>query len=883
MFTPSAPRLALRALGMAPVLSLLLACQTLWPASSREGSVHTTLSNGLRVVLVEDHSAPVVALSVWVRTGSADERPDEAGMAHVFEHMLFKGTERRAVGEIAATVEASGGNINAFTSYDMTVYHITMASRDVATGVDVLADSVLHSTFDPAELAKETEVVVEEIRRGEDSPGQVLSKELFSIAYADHPYRDPVIGTEASVRSFTRDGLLAFHRRWYVPSNMTFVAVGDFERASMLQKVEQGFASAPAADATHGRPPEPEQSGARAVVLHRPFQQTLFGIAYPATRFADPDTAYLDLLSSVLGGGESSRLYRNVKDRLGLVHSIGAAAYTPFDRGMFFIDAQLEPANVEAALAATLHEIERLRERGPSPAELERARVNLLASEVRERETMDGQARKFGYYETLAGGLEAERAYLDRIQGATAEDVQRVAAAYLRPDRANVAVLLPEGVRPELTPPAVLAAYVPRGQGERAPNREELAGGIFRYTLPNGLRVIVKPVHTIPLVSLRAAFLGGQLAETPETQGLTSFLAEALDRGTEHRSSAQLATDVEDLAGSLAGFSGRNSFGITAEFLTRTLDSGLEIFTDVLLHPAFDPLELSKLKRDRLAALERREDDLSAKAFELFADGLYPGHPYRFSLIGTPETIEKLDRARLVEYWSTYAIPQNGVLAVVGDVDPDSVVAKLEALLEEWNPADRAQLPPRQLPPEPSAPREITVQKDKQQVHLVVGFPGLAIGDPDVPALEVLTQILSGQGGRLFLELRDRQSLAYALTAFEIEGVDPGSFGVYIASAPDKLDQSREGVMGELRRVLEEPISPGEVARAKNYLIGSRAVSMQRYAAQAGTLALDELYGLGATWNLDYAARIEAVALEDVTAIAHRIIRLDTPVIAIVK
>ena len=196
----------------------LLACANLPAFIARdkagleENILQTTLDNGLKVVIAEDHSSPVVALNVWVRVGSADERADEAGMAHVFEHMLFKGTERRAVGEIARTVEAAGGNINAFTSFDMTVYHITMASRDAATGIDVLADAVRFSTFDAEELLREREVVVEEIRRGEDSPNRALSQGVFSLAYREHPYRLPVIGTEESVRGFSREQLLDFHK-----------------------------------------------------------------------------------------------------------------------------------------------------------------------------------------------------------------------------------------------------------------------------------------------------------------------------------------------------------------------------------------------------------------------------------------------------------------------------------------------------------------------------------------------------------------------------------------------------------------------------------------------------------------------------------------------
>jgi zinc protease len=276
----------------------------------------TTLDNGLKVILVEDHSAPVVALNVWVHAGSADERLDQWGMAHVHEHMLFKGTEKHGVGEIAATVEGAGGNINAFTSYDMTVYHITMASRDAAVGVDVLADAMLHSSFDATELAKEEEVVIEEIKRSDDSPDSVISKAIFETAYQTHPYHREVIGTQESVRSFTREGLIEFYRHWYVPNNMAFVAVGDFSAPVMLEQVKKAFAGAePRSDLAHPRASEPPQTAARAVVVPSEFEQSLLGVAWKGTAFKDSDTAYLDLLAIVLGGGDSSRLYREVKDR----------------------------------------------------------------------------------------------------------------------------------------------------------------------------------------------------------------------------------------------------------------------------------------------------------------------------------------------------------------------------------------------------------------------------------------------------------------------------------------------------------------------------------------------------------------------------------------
>ncbi len=878
------PGLLLLILGALACASNTPVIEAIQQPRSKEKVLRTTLENGLKVIVAEDHSAPVVALNVWVRTGSADERDDEAGMAHVFEHMLFKGTERRAVGEIARTVEAAGGNINAFTSFDMTVYHITMASRDTATGIDVLADAVRFSAFDPEELAREREVVIEEIRRGQDSPGRALSQAMFDLAYQRHPYRLPVIGTEESVLGFSREQLLAFHARWYVPNNMAFVAVGDLDPETVMGQIRAAFADAsPNPDLGHERPPEREQHEPRALVLRRSFEHTLLGMAFPITSFSEDDTAYLDLLSSVLGGGDSSRLYRDVKDRAQLVHGIGASAYTPLDAGLFFVDATLEPENIEPTLTAVREQIERLQQFGPSDTELERARVNILSHEVREKETVQGQARKFGFYETLAGGLEQEAVYMDRIRRATTADIKRVAASYLRPERANVVVLLSEAGRPELDSAALLAAYGSSSETHRDFAVEDLGHGIRRYQLANGLRVVVRPNHAVPLVSMRLSFLGGLLAEDEETQGLSSFLSEMLEKGTDQRSAAQLAADIEGIAGGLTGFSGRNTFGISAEFLSESLDTGLELFADVLLNPAFEAQEIEKLRSETLAALKRREDSLAQKAFELFAEGLYPGHPYRFPMIGNAASVESFDRELLQATWQRYARPRNGVLSIVGDVDPDAVVEAIALRLASWDGAEPVELPERRMPPAADAPRELSIEKGKQQVHIVIGFPGLALDDPDQPALEVLTQILSGQGGRLFLELRDRRSLAYSVSAFSIEGVDPGSFGVYIASAPDKLDESLDGLRTELQRLLDDPITPDEIERSKAYLIGTHAVSLQRYSAQASVLSLEELYGLGATHFLTYEASIEAVTLDDLKRVAHRIINLDAPLVAIVK
>jgi len=681
----------------------------------------------------------------------------------------------------------------------------------------------------------------------------------------------------------TRERLLEFFHHWYVPNNMTFVVVGDIAPDQALTQIREAFSgSRPDLELQHPRGVEPEPERALARVVPSEFQQTLLGIAYKITGFEDADTPYLDLLSGVLGGGDTSRLYRSVKDRQQLVHSIGSSSYTPRDAGLFMIDAALEPAKLGASVNAIAQEVHRLRDLGASEAELERARINLLASKIHERETMEGQANNLGYYEAIGGGIEHEHAYLEAVRRATTGDLLRVARKYLMPERARVVAVLEKGA--EAPTDAALLQALNDGSGT---GRTQLAGneihpGIWQYQLPNGLRVIVKPVRSIPLVSLHLAMRGGQLAESTDRQGLSTFLAEMLERGTTQRSAAQFAAEVEDIAGSLSGFAGRNSFGLQAQFLKESLDTGLELMADVILRPALDAGEIEKVREEHLAAIKRREDSLSSKALELLQKGLYDAHPYAFLTLGTEASVAAIDRDALRGYLDAYAHPSNAVLSVVGDVEPESVVEALGAHLGEWSGPPAIEFPSHTVPLLHRV-QELSLAKQRSQVHVMLGFPGLRVDDPDVPALHVLTQVLSGQGGRLFLELRDRQSLAYQVQASSLEGLDPGMFMVYIASALEKEQQARDGVRSELVKLLDGGVSEEELVRARSYLVGSYSVSLQRLGTQASLLSLDELYGLGARRSVDYPQRIAAVTKADVERVARRVIDLKIPITAMVK
>ena len=857
------------------------------PSALGSSPVHlTTLENGLTVLLRELHVAPVAEVQVWAAVGSADERPGEGGLAHFHEHMLFKGTERRGVGEIAAAVEGVGGRINAYTTFDLTCYHATLPSSELGVGLEVLADSVQHSVFDPEEVDREIEVVLEEIRSAEDDPHHVLSDALFRTAYQVHPYRAPILGSAEEVATFTREKLSSFYHRWYTPDKLAVVAVGDFEIPRLLEEIRSFFAEARSGKALRNRPSEPEQTALRTTLLRRPFERACLDLSWSTVEFRHPDAPLLDLLAFILGEGESSRLVQRVKEEFGLVDRIDASSFTPLDPGLFAAVADLDPGSALLAVEAVLRETELLRAEPVAEDELEKARANFLAGQHWERESVSGVARKIGNFHLIAGDHRREAEYLERIRTATTAELQRAAKQWLTPHRLTVGAVLPEGAEPGLDASAVEEA-VARGVGAASrafhrPRTREQISGIHSYELENGAQLHVVPRREVPVVAIRAVMLGGLLAETAETAGISNFLAGMWLRGTRARSAADFARQVESLAADIDGFSGRNSIGLSLDATSEKLLPALDLFAEVVLAPAFAAEEIERERRDTLAVIARREDRLAVRVFDLFCKTHFRTHPYGLPIPGTPDAVNGIRREDLIAHHARLARPDNLVIAVVGDVDPDDIAAHLARRLGslDGEPFDAA-LP--EVEPAPSEIRVAEEHKDRAQAHLVIGFRGLTVQDEDREALEVIAQILGGHGGRLFRELRDRRGLAYSVSALNVEGVAVGFFAAYVATAAEKLEEARRGMLEELSRITESPPSEEELLRAQRYLIGNFAIEQQRSAVRALHVALDARYGLGPDADRGYPDRIRRITPEDVLRVARRIIDLEAYTLAAIR
>ncbi|HEY4243962.1 MAG TPA: pitrilysin family protein [Kofleriaceae bacterium] len=845
--------------------------------------VHThRFDNGLTLHVAAGHAAPVAAVQAWVGVGSADEGPREAGLAHLVEHMLFKGSRGYGLGELARAIERGGGEINAWTAFDHTVYHAVLGKGAVELAIDALGDALLAPRVDPDELMREREVIREEIRQGSDDPSRAVAQQLFATAFAQHPYRRPVIGTAESVARLAERDVLSLFRRFYVADNMTLVVAGDIEPARVVRAVAARFRGMPAGRPTRSFAEEPAQTAPRASCAHAPVSEAYLaaGFHVPAARHSD--LAALEVAAILLGQSESARLPRLLGARDELVTSAYANVHALRDPGMFVLTATARPGDAHAALGGLTKQAGALADDLTSD-ELEVARLSVEAAFVRQLETVQGRARSLGWHAAVTGDPQFGHVYLDRVRAVRRHDVARVVRGYLTPENASVAAVLPAGKRAtaEARTRWAKQAETRVRKGLAAPAKAA-APVEQRVVLASGATILVRRDPSVPVVAMRAVWRGGQRAEDAAHAGASTLLARMITRGCGTRSADEVADRIDRLGGSLAGVAGRNSFGFAAEWLGRAWQPGLDLLADCIVSPALPSEELVRERRTLLDDQAAQADSPSQVAFRAFSEALYGDHPYARDVLGTPDAVAALSRADLESFYRTQ-YPLSGLtLAIVGDVDIAEVIAAAKLRFDNA-PVVAAAKPPAAAAPSISAPREVYRYLDRAQAHLVIGYPGATVDAPDRFALEVLVAILGGQGGRLFAELREKQALVYRVSAHSIEGVDPGFVAVYLSCAPEKLADAVAAVRAELLRIRTDGVTPAELARAQQYLIGSHQIAMQRRAAVANALAYHEAYGLGwQAWS-QYDDAIRAVTPGAIAAAAAAYLRPDREVIATVR
>jgi zinc protease len=826
------------------------------------------LPNGLTIIVQEDHSAPVASVQALCATGSIyEDQHLGAGLSHILEHMLFKGTKTRSTNEIAQKIQDVGGYINAYTSFDRTVFWIDVPKEGVNTALDVLADAMMNSTLPPEEYQKEQEVIRREFAMGMDDPDRMAGLLLFATAYQRHPYRFPVIGELEIYNQLTQEQVMEYYKTRYVPNNLTFVVVGDVE----AEKVHQQFADLSKAYPEKSLKPlfiptEPPQLGRREVHQEFATELTHLSLAWHIPEVTNPDVPALDLLSTILGDGRSSRLYRRVREEAGLAFSVSAFSYTPGDPGLFGIDATVDPKKREAAEQLALRIVDEVKQAGVTADELAKARKITLSHHLGALTTMRGQASDIGSNWLLTRNLNFSHDYLDAVQKVTPDDIKRVAATYLTENNLTVISLNPKGS---------LAA---KAEGAKAP----AAGEIQKFELSNGLRLLVREDPRLPLVGMGAVFRGGLLAETPQDNGITRLMAKVLLKGTKTRTAEQIANEIEAVGGSISSDAGNNSFSVSLDVMKPDIKLGVDVLSDVLLNATMPEKAIAREKEIQIASIQQEEEQLTTVARNIMRQALFPQHPYALRSNGSVESVQRLAQKDLLEFRDRYVVAKNGVMYVFGNVKASEVKQLIEQALDKLKAGTIALTDAK--PPVPLGKTEsVESRKDKAQGVIVVGFRGASLSSPDRYALELIDEASSDLGSRFFVRIREQMGLAYYVGASQMQGLVPGLFAFYLGTDPQKIEPVKTALLDEIHKLANEGLTPEESARAKKKLIGQQEIANQSNDAFGYHCALDELYGLG----FDYYKRLEhdvnAVTLDDIKRVAAKYFRDQPYVLATVR
>jgi zinc protease len=830
----------------------------------REPVERTVLPNGLTLLVKSDRSAGLASVQVWVRTGSIHEGGQlGAGLSHFLEHMLFKGTTRRTGREISATVQANGGYINAYTTFDRTVYYIDLPSEHLEVAVDVLADAVLHSTLPEDEVVREKDVILREIAMTRDDPENRLWDALFATAFREHPYRQPIIGHEDVFSAADRNALLDYYRERYVPNNMVVVIAGDVGTAEARASVERHFGGAPRSRlAPVLVPAEPLQLGPRSLHRFENVEIVRAELAWPIPGLTDPSAPVLDLLSLVLGGGESSVLWQEIREKRRLVHSIGASSWNPGSSGLFCISFTCDAGKRAEAEAAILRVLASYCvPRKFKPQQIRKAYRQSVVGEINTCKTMSGQASRLGIAEVVVGDLEFSRTYFDRLRRVGAGDLGRALKAYLLPDR-----LISVSLEPESAGKAAGQAKAATSPSDR-PDFEELR-------LSNGARILYQQDRRLPNLHLRLVVHGGPSSEAAGRRGSSALLATLLSKDTRRRSAAEVARRIEEVGGSFGAYSGDNTLGMAAEVLPPDAERALGLIADAVLTPSFRPETLAIERDAQLAGLREENDDVVAFARRLLRRKFFGKHPLAFSAMGDEQGVAATEPGDLAALWKRLLVGPGVVLSVAGDFEPARLIPKIEAFLLQI-PKGKP-LPAGPLFEGPAEAGDFIEKQPREQAVVLQAFPGPVIDAADFHVGDVADELFSGMASRLFERVRDQKGLAYFVRSGRVSGRSAGMFYFIAGTQPGKESEVLEEIGLEIARVQAGGVSMEELRRCQVRLKAGRRKALQTNSARAMQAALDVLQGRSASYWKQHDSLIDAVTLADLSGFARRYLQKAT-------
>ena len=857
-----------------------------------------TLPNGLEVILYENHKLPLVAVDLWYHVGPVNEIAGRTGFAHLFEHMMFEGSEH--VGEKAHVkyLEGAGASdINGTTNYDRTNYFETLPSNQLELALWLESDRMgfLLETLDRAKLTNQRDVVRNERRQGEGTPYELADEEVGHLLFPKaHPYYGNVIGSHADIEAARLNDVRDFFQHYYTPNNASVAIAGDFDRVKVKALVEKYFAPIPRGpDVEKPAVVTPPIESERRATVTDTVQLPRVSIAWLTPEAFKPGDAEADFFLRVLGGGKTSRLYRKLVYEQQIAQSVRCANESLILTSMAACDVTARPGvKPEDLQAAIDKEIALLREKGPTQAELDGARTELLTSKIRGLQRLGGfggvadMMDRYNQYLGDPGYLPKDIA---RYQAVTTASVREIGQKVFGSNQRVVVYAVPgkkvtddvprspedTDAKAIVTPPYPQQfenAQSWRKDAPKAGPPPELHLPVPKaFALKNGLKIYLVEEHTLPVVSAALVDLAGGGENPADKPGLAAFTAQMLTEGTRDRSSVELADDVHSIGAQLVSAATVDNAAASIGVLSNNTDAALALLSDVSLHPAFKPEEVERIRKQRLVAIQQEGDQPVATAVRVGRKALYGDHPYGYPNSGTTASVKAIKREQLQQFWSEHYAPGNAALFLAGDVTEPEARRLAEKDFGSWTAGGGATTAP--IPQAPANPARRVVIVDKPgapQTALIAFGLGVPRSTPDYPALNVMNSVLGGLfSSRINMNLREKNGFTYG--AFSEFLFDRGD-GPFLAGARVRTDvtgpAARE-LFAELNRMRTDPATEDELRLAKENALRSLPGNFETVADTAQLMAEIFTYGLPVNYYQTLPRQYEEVTAAEVEKAAE--------------
>jgi zinc protease len=833
--------------------------------ASKPGDLFVVLKNGLTLLVHQQPSAEVVSTQVFVRAGSALEgKYMRAGLSHYLEHVVAGGTTRSFTEEQAKErIMAMGGKTNAYTSFDRTVYFINTGEDHWQDALDLLLSYVSENVIDPKEVAREKQVIQQEMKLGESNPHNELWKLFIQTAYQINPVRYPVIGYEDVFVQQSREALLDYYKQRYQPENIIVALAGNVQASKVLQFVAEKTRNfLPGTSDQVVLPEEPLQGSLRWEEKEVPIARLVEAmIGFPSVNAYEKDVYALDVLAQIMGEGETCRLHCRLKEDQNKVFSVSASNWTPaFVRGQFIISVSMSPSEWPSVIKEIQEETDLFKTVPITAEELDKAKKTAIAQHVFEQESVSSEAASLASSYLLSGNPYFDEQYVDGVRSVTKEEVQAVANRYLVTNRMNVAVIKP------------LSAEVQKVAVAECPPVK--IPQVEYSRMDNGLKTLIKQDAGLPMVTLQLYGTGGLSMETLDRPGLSSFTAELLTAGTKSTKKLDLLRKVENAGGEISAQSDNNTYHVSIQVLKEDFDWALNLLADIAQNAQFPHDEIEKQRQDTLTAIKKSDESWQVEVMKLFKKNYFQKASYINDKLGTVESVSAFTRDDILAFYHKMVNPTHSVLAIYGDIDPQKTNRLIKEKFGKWSGVAVENKVFDETHPLGGS-RTVEVKNEKNSAALFIGANGLDANDPQRPALDVLTAVLSGGGspaGRIFDSLRggDR-NLVYTVSVFPFYGKSAGFFGVLTQTTMANLTKVQDVVQQELKRLMEEPVAESELAKAKETMLVGLKLSRQTLASQASEAALDETLGLGWDYSRRYPELVRAVTADQVRDLARKL------------